>query len=137
MLVCRALRLSSNPSAKVEGNFNVSSDGRRYLIGVFSDPENPFGNQVIRSIAEQSANSPDFEGKVKAIRSMIGQTTKGDIVTAKCEPYDINGRQVNTYTAVVFGHENIETVFRNAGHPIQDVTKVAAIQPVAATEDLA
>lgn len=41
-------------------------------------------------------------------------------VTLEVEPYLIGDRKVNTYSTVIFPDENIETVFRNAGHPIVD-----------------
>ena len=45
-----SLRLSSNPESNVvedtdgiDGQLNMTSDGRKYYIASFRDPENPFG----------------------------------------------------------------------------------------------
>lgn len=120
MLKLNALRLSSNPNAilSADGKFNVTSDDRFYLMGEFENPSNPFGGVVRRMIAQQfdSAGTPYWKVNLAGIRASIGKVIAGDIVTAKCEPYEISDRTVDSYTAVVFAHENVETVFRNAGH---------------------
>lgn len=135
------LRLSSNPNATVDpsGKFNVTSDGRLYLIAEFSDPNNPFGGIKRRTISQQfdSNGNPVWNINIAEVRSLIGQQIDGQIITSVVEPYDVNGRSVSTYTTVVFAHENVETVFKNAGHPIT-VQPVAESQPVASeVEDLA
>lgn len=122
MLKLVALRLSSNPDAVVDetGKFNVTSDGRLYLMGEFENPENPFGGLVRRMIAQQfdSQGNPYWKVNLAGIRASVGKVVAGDIVTKECESYEIGDRTVNTYTAVVFAHENVATVFRNAGHPL-------------------
>lgn len=127
MLKLVALRLSSNPNAIVseDGKYNVTSDGRLYLMGEFENPENPFGGIVRRMIAQQfdSTGNPYWKVNLKGIQASIGKVVAGNIVTHSCEPYEIGDRIVTSYTAVVFAHENMETVFRNAGHPIESVVE--------------
>jgi hypothetical protein len=122
MLKLIALRLSSNPNATVseDGKFNVTSDGRFYLMGEFENPENPFGGIVRRMIAQQfdSTGEPYWKVNLAGIKASIGKVVAGSIETHEVEPYEIGDRTVNTYTAVVFAHENLTTVFRNAGHPL-------------------
>lgn len=134
MLKLIALRLSSNPNANLteDGKFNLTTDGRAYLIGEFESPENPFGGVVRRMIAQQfnSANEPYWKVNLAGIRASIGKVVAGDIITKTVEPYEIGERTVNTYTAVVFAHENVETVFRNAGHPLATEDLVEEIEDV-------
>lgn len=145
MLKLNALRLSENPNAIVseDGKFNVTSDDRLYLMGEFENPENPYGGVVRRMIAQQlnTAGAPYWKVNLAGIRSSIGKVTVGDIVTKKCEPYEIGDRTVDSYTAVVFAHENVETVFRNAGHPLTETVQheesVASEEPAVVEEMVA
>lgn len=116
MIKLTALRLSSNPNATIDGKFNVTSDGRKYLMAEFINPKNPFGGIVRRMIAQQfdSSNTPYW--KVDPSTLKVGETYEGDIRTVEVEPYQIGDRTVTTWTGVVFAHENIATVLKNAGH---------------------
>lgn len=119
MIKLVALRLSSNPNATVDGKFNVTSDGRKYLMAEFINPKNPFGGIVRRMIAQQFDSNGNAYWKVNPSDLHVGETYEGDIVTSKVPAYDVNGRTVTTYTCVKFAHENIDTVLRNAGHAVE------------------
>lgn len=142
MIKLNALRLSSNPSAKKDstGNFNITSDGRLYLIGEFENPNDPFGGVTTRMIGQQLTTNPDgsktptWKVNLANIRASIGKPVEGNIVSAECEPYELNGRIVNRYTAVVFARESAEQIFKSAGHPMITPIEQPALQPV---EDLA
>jgi hypothetical protein len=140
MLKLNALRLSSNPNAllSADGKFNVTTDKREYLMAEFENPSNPFGGVVRRMIAQQfeSNGTPYWKVNLAGIRASVGKVIAGDIVTSKCEPYEIGDHTVDSYTAVVFAHENVETVFRNAGHPIETV-QPAVVASDAVVEELA
>lgn len=139
MLKLNSLRLSSNPEAQLSDDkkFNVTSDGRLYLIAEFENPDNPFGGVVRRTIAQQFAadgTTPVWKVNIESIRSFVGKTLAGEVVTKSVPAYVIGERTVTSYTTVVFAHENVETVFRNAGHEIsasvQPAKAVAVSQPV-------
>ena len=141
MIKLLALRLSSNPTAQVspDGKFNVAEDGRQYLIAEFSDPSNPFGGIKRRTISQQfnSNGVAVWNVNLDDIRKCIGQPIEGRVVTHTVPSYTIGDRTVNTYTTVVFAHESETTVFKNAGHEIQEAVQ-PAIQVVSEIkEDLA
>lgn len=118
------IRKSQNPQAKVStSGYNLTEDGREYYIAVFEDSNNPFAAKKSRVISQQLNNQGVPEWKAAsphAIKQYLGKEIAGNFVTAKVEPYDISGRIVDIYTAVVLGHENVETVFKNSGHPLLD-----------------
>lgn len=127
---------------------NTASDNRLYYVigardvlpnGLF----NPFQREAKRVVWQQYQRDADGAiitddngdklsewviGHPKLVKPLVGKVpVTGDIVTMAVEPYTIPGvdkdgnkmdRVVNTYTTIVFPRENVETVFRNAGHPI-------------------
>lgn len=116
MIKLVSLRKSSNPNAQVSGDFNVTSDGRLYLMAEFTSPTNPFAGRIRRMIAQQFDSNGTAYWKVNPEDLKIGDTYEGNIVTASVEPYSIGDNVVTTWTGVVFGHENLATVLKNAGH---------------------
>jgi hypothetical protein len=123
MIKLTGLRLSSNPNAVVDGKFNVTSDGRKYLIAEFINPKNPFAGTIRRMIAQQFDSLGNAYWKVNPSNLKIGELYDGDVVTSKVEPYVIGDREVTTYTGVVFAHENIETVLKNANHQLAETVQ--------------
>lgn len=89
-----------------------------------------FGQRVVsRNMWEQLRQRPD--GSVskywergthaQALELMEKQIpVAGEVVTRNVVPYTIDGREVKTYTTLVFPGENIEAVFANNNHPIVD-----------------
>ena len=138
------VRKSMNAQAQVaESGWNLTSDGREYYIAIFADANNPFAGHKTRVISQQfdsEQNAVWKGGDPKSIKAYIGKEMAGSFIKAKVEPYEINDRTVDTYTAVVLGHENVETVFRNAGHSIVDTATgevYNTVKPVlAVTESL-
>lgn len=116
------VRLSNNPNTdvSVDGRFNLTSDGREFLIVDLQDADNIFSTPKTRTIFQQfdSTGKPVWRIPINKVKT--GVVVPGTIVTMEVEPYDItsNGKTntVNTYSAAVFGHEIAETVFLNAGH---------------------
>ena len=129
MIKIQKTRLSSNPNAEVsaDGKFNVMSDGRLYFLTDFADPDNPFGGRRTRMISQQFNSAGDAEWRVtpESIRALVGKTVKGDIVTRSVEPYEVGDNTVTQYTTVVFAHETVETVFRQANHLLTEAEVTA------------
>lgn len=119
MLKVTKVALSQNPNALIstDGKFNITKDGRLYLMVHFEDADNPFGGTRQRMIAQQfDANQkPIWKVNLDSVFASVGKTVAGDIITLEVEPYEVSGRQVTTYSAVVFKNENAETVFLNSG----------------------
>ena len=124
MIKIQKVRMSSNPNAEVsdDGKFNVMTDGRLYFLVDFADPDNPFGGRRTRMVGQQLNSAGDAEWRVtpESIRALVGKTVKGDIVTRNVEPYEVGDNTVTQYTTVVFAHETVETVFRQANHPLTE-----------------
>jgi hypothetical protein len=138
MLKLTGIRRSNNPTAKVDAKsgWNISSDGRLYYIATFQDNSNPFAPTREKVISQQfdSQHNPIWKGgDPKEIEKFIGKEINAKAVTMKVPSYKVGDRDVNIYTAVVLGHENVETVFKNAGHPLEDVvdTTTGAVLSIA------
>jgi hypothetical protein len=126
-----SLKLSSNPEATVvddpegiDGKINQGTDGRKYYLAEFEDPENPFNPTRLRVVAQNSDSQGNGVWRVPAPKRMMtfkGKEIPAGIVTQYVEPYVVNDRTVETYTTVVFKHEIVEQVFERAGHTIVGV----------------
>jgi len=129
MLTLISIKKSSNPLAKVQGDYNVTSDGRLYYIAEFKDSNNPFETSRDKTIFQQFKDSENKKnpiwkgGDPHEVRKYIGKNIDGRIITAKVEEYMLGDKLLNVYTCVVLGHENIENVFKNAGHPLITIDK--------------
>ena len=145
-LILKSIRLSANATARVvdsadgiNGKLNETSDGRKYYMTEWADGSNPFAPTRQRMIAQQvNANGEAIwsAGAPADVRKFIGKTVEGvKMITKTVAPYQVGDRTVTTYTAVVFPHENVETVFRNSGHPIMEAaTTVVAANTAVASE---
>jgi len=67
----------------------------------------------------------------------VGEKIPGKIVTEQVAPYEINGREVNTYTTAVLGMTNdsafdaeIVRAFRSAGHDLLSQEEASSYNPV-------
>ena len=124
------IRLSGNPDATTEdypqginGKINVSEDGRKYYIAVFTDPDNPLSNERYRMVSQttDSAGKPVWKsGRPSKLKSFLGKTIPGDIVTREVEEYEVGENTVSIYSCVVLKGESISTVFRQQGHELMD-----------------
>jgi len=118
------VRKSNNANASVSpSGYNLTTDGREYYIAVFQDSNNPFASLKSRVISQQfdSQGNPVWKAAdPHTIKQYLGKELAGNFVTKKVAPYSIGDRMVDSYTAVVLGHENVDTVFKNAGHDLID-----------------
>ena len=124
------MRLSGNPDATEEaypqginGKINVSEDGRKYYIAVFTDPDNPLSSERYRMVSQttdSAGNSVWKSGRPSKLKNFIGKTLPGDIVTREVEEYEVGENTVSIYSCVVLKGESISTVFRQQGHELMD-----------------
>ena len=122
------IRLSGNPDATTEdyphginGKINVSEDGRKYYIAVFTDPDNPLSSERYRMVSQttdSAGNSVWKSGRPSKLKNFIGKTIPGDIVTREVEEYEVGENTVSIYSCVVLKGESIKTVFRQQGHEL-------------------
>jgi hypothetical protein len=64
------------------------------------------------------------------LKAWIGKEIPGEFVTRDVEEYMVGERPCNTYTAVVLKGENIQTIFKGAGHALAVETQVAVLEEV-------
>ena len=124
------IRLSGNPDATTEdypqginGKINVSEDGRKYYIAVFTDPDNPLSSERYRMVSQttdSAGNSVWKSGRPSKLKNFIGKTIPGDIVTREVEEYEVGDNTVSIYSCVVLKGESISTVFRQQGHEVMN-----------------
>lgn len=116
MLKLLSLGLSENPNAILseDGKFNLTSDGRLYLVAKFRDPEDPFGQIRVRTISQQfnTTGEPVWKVDVQALKSFVGKTMKGDIVRVDTTPYLVGDRTCTSFTGVKFHTESLEGFIR-------------------------
>jgi len=143
-IVLSGLTLSRNPdkpviddASGVDGKLNQTSDGRGYCMATFSDPSNPFAVTRSRVLQQQMDNdgNPQWRTATPAqLKSWIGKQIPGEFVTRTVETYSVNGRDCNTYTAVVLKGESVETIFRSAGHELVNESAVTTADDLAVAE---
>lgn len=145
-IVISNVALSANPQAKVvdstdgiNGKLNQASDGALYCVVSLEDQSNPT-RFIKRTLAyRQQKNAQGvwaWRGATpKVFLGMKSRSIEGKSVTHTVEPYDVNGREVNSYTTIILTGETEASVFKNAGHPIVEAsTEVGvALQPDAAS----
>ena len=108
-VLLESIRLSSNPDATTEdypngidGKINVSEDGRKYYVAVFTDPDNPFSPERYRVVSQttDAAGNPVWKsGRPSKLKNFIGKTIPGDLVTKEVEDYQVGDNTVNVYKA--------------------------------------
>jgi len=116
----------------------TAKDNRQFYTAEFQDPNNPFANSVKRNFWQQfnAAGEPIWKGADPAVvKTFIGKTLDGSIVSAQVEPYEIQvgdkpARTATTYTTVVLGSELPQVIFAQLGHKMAN----AETAPVAAAE---
>jgi hypothetical protein len=122
------IRLSDNPDKQVEdyanginGKINVTEDGRKYYVAVFSDAENPLAQERTRIVSQNfdSQGNPVWKaGRPSKMKKFIGSLLPGEIVTREVNDYEVGENTVSIYTCVVLKNESISTVFKQQGHEI-------------------
>ena len=65
-----------------------------------------------RADGTASAGDPLFS------TAKVGALVEGSYERRKVQEYEIDGRTVSTYSAIIFGHENVEQYFGKQGHPL-------------------
>lgn len=108
------------------GDEKTATDGRKYrTVKLQPQTSLPNGQMIMGSkVSGRNFWAQDPSGNPDPLYNNIrvGTLIEGRYVSAKVEPYEIDGRTVDTYGAIVLGHENWERVFENAGHILVDET---------------
>lgn len=121
------LKVTAKSAVRTEKVRTDGKESRKFYVVTFQDATNPFAKPAKRTIFQ----SHDTEGKASWITGdpslvTIGMLIPGEIKTMAVAPYDITigeeVKSVSSYTAPVLGNELLETVFKNAGHPLAGST---------------
>ena len=133
--------LSANPTAKtvesaegINGKVNIAKDGAHYIGVTLEDHSNPL-KYVRRHVnyrqQKNSAGKWTWRGaNPQQFAKLQGSKVNGTVVTRTVQPYDVQGREVDSYTTIVLAGENEATVFRNAGHEIVSQAQATEAPPV-------
>lgn len=108
-----------------------AKDNRLYYAGQFQDPTNPFAKTVTRMFWQQkdASGTPVWRGAdPEIVKTFVGKTLPGAIVTKEVEEYQIGERTINTYTTVVLGSELDLQVFKAMGHPLAKQAVTTAVE---------
>lgn len=121
------------------GDVKTAKDQRQYYAATFQDPTNPFAKSISRIFWQQKNAAGDAEWRgadPEAVKPFLGKLLPGYIATKKVEAFDINGRQVDTYTTVILGSELESQIFKAMGHPLAVEAGALAAETVAAEAEL-
>ena len=125
----KSVGLSSNSEAAVveskegfDGKLNQNKDGKLYFVVNVEDQSNPFHvtkRTMVISQVEKNNQLTWGAFTPTQFKAAVGTVIENaQVVKENVVPYNLNGREVNTFTTIVFSHENKISVFFNQGHPI-------------------
>lgn len=124
-ILANSLTLVSISEVKTEKERVDSKKSRDYYTAEFRDVSNPFAPTVKRNFFqahdESGANTMWKGADPKSVAGFIGKQIPGQIVRATVLPYQIGDRTVDSYTTAILSHENVERVFKAAGHELVDM----------------
>ena len=124
----------------------TASDDRKYMTVQFMDVKNPFVGTRPKMVWQQfttksssdlayNDSNPKWTVEPSIIDELIKDKAQipGEIITETVPEYEVGGREVNTFTAVVLGHESVQAVFKASGHELpkkQEIVALVEAQPV-------
>lgn len=116
------LRITSVSELKTEKARSDKKVSRQFYTIKGFDSENPITSSFQRNVF-QTHNLDGTQAFWKAAdynqaKSLVGQEIVGEIVRIEVEPYDINGRQATSFTAVVLKGENAGSIAKANGHAL-------------------
>ena len=121
----KTVKLVSISEVKTEKQRTDGKISRKYYTAYFADAHNPFAKQVQRNIFQSHSTDGTVatwkSGDPMLVKSFVGKEIPGQFVNSTVETYKIDDRDVSTFTTVVLEGENVNTIFKQNGHPI--VTK--------------
>ncbi len=123
--IMNKLKITAISSLQTEKERVDGKVSREYFTAKFVDESNPFAIKEQSRNFFQQHNADGTEATWGAlnydrVKSMVGQTCPGYIANETVVSYDIDGREVNSYTAVVLPGENKASLFKALGHPLAD-----------------
>lgn len=130
-VILKNVRLSGSPEAKVvrdtdgiNNELNETVDGRKYCVVELV--EKAFLSTTKRIISYSMNEDGKWPGMTpKELKTFEGSDYPGArVVTQRVKEYSIGERKVSTYSTIILPKENVETVFRNAGHTLETVEYV-------------
>lgn len=127
------LKLIGITEVKSEKKRSDKKVSRQYYTAEFADQSNPFAKTVKRNFFQThnaDGSAAEWRGaSPEAVTPFIGKEIPGAIVSKAVEAYTIgegaDQRDASTYTTIVLGNENIESVFKGLGHPLAGTMQVA------------
>lgn len=128
------LKLVSISEVKTEKPRSDEKVSRQYYSATFSNPLNPMLRTVSRTFWQQhnaDGTAAEWKGAdPKEVKTFIGKTIPGAIVSAVVEPYAIidsrttEERTATTFTTVVFEGETPQAVFKSLGKTIVEAAEI-------------
>ncbi len=123
-----SLKLITMSEVKTEKSRTDGKISRQYYTAYFMDPMNPFAKQAQTNIWQDHNSDGTIaiwkSGDPSIVKQFIGKTVPGAIVNSEVEPYEIDGRIVETFTCVVLGHQTKAQAFKLAGHLLKSDKKI-------------
>lgn len=130
-----------------------AKDGRKFYVLGAVDAEDIFANRIIkRTVFQQFTEKSDpskqmndtnpqwVGGDPSVVEKVLksGKAVPGEVVTKEVPEYEIPGtdRKATSYSTIVFKSENYRTVFKNAGHNLDESVEQPELAAQAAESEL-
>jgi len=145
-VVCvEEIGLSENPNTvkTPDSKYNLTSDGRKFFMARYYDPNNPMGGLKSRMISEQEtgidANGDKTYGWARKIdrtfmEKFVNKNIAGQIFTIPVPPYKIpkadgTHNTVSQITILVFPHEDVLSILAQDMKGKYDVATASTTTP--------
>lgn len=115
----KTVKLNSISEVKTEKERKDGKVSRKYYTAYFSDATNPFAPARQRNFF-QSHNVDGTiatwkSGDPAIVKQYIGQSIPGEFINAAVKPYEVNGKMVTSFTAVVLSGEKLSSILAQQG----------------------
>jgi len=128
MTTQRTVKLVSISEIKTENRKADSKPARKFYTAYFMDSVNPFAKQQQRNFFQDHVGKQGEEtcvwksGDPSIVGKFVGKEIPGQIIKCNVKTYQIDGRDVNTFTTVLLESDSLTSVLKQSGHSLLEET---------------
>lgn len=125
----KTVKLISISEVKTEKSRTDGKVSRKYYTAYFSDASNPFAPKRQRNFFQDHNADGTVatwkSGDPAVVSQYVGKEIPGEFINATVTPYELNGKMVNSYTAIVLSGEKLSNILKAQGHSLAEAAPVA------------
>lgn len=126
----KTVKLISISEVKTEKSRTDGKVSRKYYTAYFSDASNPFAPKRQRNFFQDHNADGTVatwkSGDPAVVSQYVGKDIPGEFINATVTPYELNGKMVNSYTAIVLSGEKLSNILKAQGHSLAETAPVEA-----------